>query len=312
MRFNPHLRQTAPDMVKTLGINKNFLGMEEQYSSYERSQVVILPIPYEQTVSYGAGTKNGPKAILEASHYVEFYDEETRRQVHKEIGIATVPPLSFAKKKNERALDHIYHAVRDLLKQKKFVFSLGGEHTISQATIAAHAQLYPDLSVLQIDAHSDLRAEYQGNKFSHASVMARVCEIIDPRRVVQVGIRAQCIEEADYIRKKGITTLYAHEIRGGTYTKVLKLWYDYAIEHLTDHVYVTFDVDGLDPSIMPSTGTPEPNGLLWHEAMTLLRKLGQKKNVVGCDVVELAPIKGLHYPDLAAAKLVSKMINYFL
>ena len=153
--------------------------------------------------------------------------------------------------------------------------------------------------------------EYQGSKFSHASVMARVCEFLDPRRLVQVGIRAQCIEEAQFIREKGMTTLYAHEIREGKYTKVLKLWQEYVIERLTDHVYVTFDVDGLDPSIMPSTGTPEPNGLLWHETMVLLRKLGQKKTIVGCDVVELAPIKGLHHPDLTAAKLVSKMINYF-
>ena len=142
--------------------------------------------------------------------------------------------------------------------------------------------------------------------------MARVCEFVDPHRIVQVGIRAQCIEEAEYIREKGINTLYAHEIREGKYNKVLKFWYDYAIEKLTGHVYVTFDVDGLDPSIMPATGTPEPNGLFWHETMTLLRKLGQKKDVVGCDVVELAPMRDLHHPDLTTAKLVSKMINYFL
>jgi agmatinase len=298
-------------MRKTLDIKSNFLGMEEKYSSYERSKVVILPLPYERTVSYGGGTKNGPKAILDASHYVEFYDEETRREIHKELGIATLQPLSFTKKNDESALEHIYETVKELLKDKKFVVTLGGEHTLSQATIAAYAEAYRDLSVVQIDAHSDLRMEYQGSKFSHASVMARVCEFLDPRRLVQIGIRAQCIEEAQFIREKGMTTLYAHEIREGRYTKVLKLWQEYVIERLTDHVYVTFDVDGFDPSIMPATGTPEPNGLFWHETMVLLRKLGHKKTVVGCDIVELAPMKGLHHPDLTAAKLVSKMINYF-
>ncbi len=299
-------------MQNTLGITSNFLGMEKEFSSYKNSRVAILPIPYERTVSYGGGTKLGPDAILEASHYVEFYDEETGREVHRELGIATLPPLSFSKKRDEQALELIYEKVSALLSDKKFVISLGGEHTISQATIAAHAEHYRNLSILQIDAHSDLRMEYQGSKFSHASVMARVCEFIDPRRVVQVGIRAQCIEEAKYIRSKGITTLYAHEIREGKYAKVLKLWQDYVVDRLSDHVYVTFDVDGLDPSIMPATGTPEPNGLFWHETMLLLRKLGAKKNVVGCDVVELAPMKGLHHPDLTAAKLVSKMLNYFL
>ena len=297
-------------MFKTLGIESNFLGIEK--GSYEKSKVVVLPVPYERTVSYGGGTKNGPDAILHASHYVEFYDEETGRQVHEEIGIATLEPLRFGKKNDEDALDYIYETTRMLLKEKKFVVALGGEHTISQATIAAHAEKFRDLSIVQIDAHSDLRMEYQGNKFSHASVMARVCEFIDPGKIVQVGIRAQCIEEAEFIREKKINTLYAHEIRSGKYTKILKFWDDYAIEKLSGHVYVTFDVDGFDPSIMPATGTPEPNGLYWDETMRFLRKLGSRKKVVGCDVVELAPMKGLHHPDLTAAKLVSKMVNYFV
>lgn len=297
---------------KTLGIASNFLGIEEEYSSFANSKVVILPAPYEHTVSYGGGTKNGPKAILDASHYVEFYDEETGREVHKELGIATLQPLNFSKKNDEAALELLYQTTQSLLKEKKFVITLGGEHTISQAPIAAYAEKYKDLSIVQIDAHSDLRMEYEGSKYSHASIMARVCEFVDPKRIVQIGIRAQCIEEAEYIRKKGITTMYAHEIHGGKYTKLLKFWDDYAIERLSNHVYVTFDVDGFDPSIMPATGTPEPNGLLWHETMRFLYKLGKKKRVVGCDVVELAPMKGLHHPDLTTAKLVSKMINYFM
>jgi agmatinase len=264
------------------------------------------------TVSYGSGTKEGPAAILRASHYVEFFDEETHREVFRELGIATVGPLDLEGKLDEDALNDIYEVMKMFLDNQKFVIALGGEHTISQALIAAHAERKPDLSVLQIDAHSDLRQDYQDNKFSHASVMARVCEFLSPRRLVQVGIRAQCIEESDFIQHHGVTTLYAHEIRGGKYTKILKSWEDYAIDHLTDDVYVTFDVDGLDPSIMPATGTPEPNGLLWHETMSFLGRLGQRKNIVGCDIVELSPIPKVHHPDLTAAKLVSKMINYFV
>ncbi len=299
-------------MFKILDIKSNFLGIEKEFSSFESSKIVVLLIPYEHTVTYGGGTENGPSAILDASHYVEFYDEETGREVHREHGIATLAALSLAKKSQEAALGLIYETAKKLIQLNKFVVSLGGEHTISQALIAVHAERHSDLSVLQIDAHSDLRDQYEGNKYSHAAVMARVCEYIDPKRLVQVGIRAQANEEAQFIKENGITTLYAHEIRSGRYTRILRYWDDYVIEHLSDHVYVTFDVDGLDPSIMPATGTPEPNGLFWHETMTLLRKLGERKNVVGCDVVELAPIKDLHYPDLTAAKLVSKMLNYFV
>jgi agmatinase len=299
-------------MIKTLDIKSNFLGIESEYSSFEKSSAVILPLPYEKTVSYGKGTKYGPEAILRASHYVEFYDEETKREVYKEHGIATLAPLTFDKKTDEKALEEIYQTTKKILDAGKFVVGLGGEHTVSQALIAAHAEKYSDLSVLQIDAHSDLRSEYQGSRYSHACVMARVCEFIGPLRIVQVGIRAQSAEEAQFIKDHGITTMYAHDIRSGRYTRMLKFWYDVAVDHLTDHVYVTFDVDGLDPAIMPATGTPEPNGLFWHETMLLLKRAGQRKKVVGCDVVELSPIKGLTYPDITAAKIVSKMLNYFL
>ena len=299
-------------MFKTLDITKNFLAIEDEYSSFDHSQIVVVPAPYEKTVSYGGGAKHGPAGILEASHYVEFYDEETEKEVYKDFGIATIEPLDFEGKTDVQALEELYNTVKTLISLNKFVVTLGGEHTISQATIAAYAEKYPNLSVLQFDAHSDLRMEYQGNKFSHASVMARVCEFLDPHRVVQVGIRAQCKEEAEFIKEKGITTLYAHEIREGKYTKVLKPWDEYVLEHLTDHVYVTFDVDGFDPSIMPSTGTPEPNGLFWWETMQILKKVGRRKKVVGCDIVELAPVEGVSHPDLLTAKLASKMMNYFV
>lgn len=299
-------------MFKTLGFENNFLGIEEEFSSFENSKVVILPVPYEKSVSYGKGTKDGPRAILDASHYVEFYDEETKREIHRELGITTLEPLEVATLNEEAALELIYENITQLIKQNKFIVMIGGEHTITQSSLAAHAERYRDLSILHIDAHSDLRSDYQGSKFSHASVMARVCEFLDPHRLVQVGIRAQSIEEAEFIEMNGVTTLYAHEIRAGKYTRLLKYWYDFPIDKLTQHVYVTFDVDGFDPSIMPATGTPEPNGLFWDETMRFLRKLSERRIIVGCDVVELAPIQDLHHPNLTTAKLISKMINYFV
>lgn len=299
-------------MFKTLPVHKNFLGIEKEFSSFEKSKVVILPIPYEATVSYGGGTAKGPDAILKASHYVELYDEETKREVHKELGIATLEYLKLSNIDSKAALGLIYNKCLRLLDENKFIISLGGEHTISQALIASFANKYKNLSVLQIDAHSDLRIEYNGDKLSHACVMARVCEFLSPEKIVQVGIRAQCKEEAEFIKNNKVNTFYAHDIRRGKFIKLGKGWQESVLKGLTEHVYVTFDVDGLDPSIMPSTGTPEPNGLYWDEVMKLFKLLGENKKVVGADVVEFAPIKWLHYPDLTAAKLVSKMINYFV
>ncbi len=295
-------------MEKILGIRSNFLGVATSPGAWNRAGVAILPIPFEQTVSYGKGTARGPSAILKASSYVEFYDEETGRDISREVGVVTLPPLTLGPITGKRAVEAIERRAAALHAAGKFVFSLGGEHTVTQALVRAHHRSYPDLSVVQIDAHSDLRPRYQGTPYSHASVMARVCDFLDPRKIVQVGIRAQCEEEANYIRDRGVTTLYAHEIRGRRNSD----WQRRALSKLSRNIYVTFDVDGLDPSVMPATGTPEPNGLFWDETMRFLKLLGSRRRVVGCDVVEFAPIRGLHHPDLTAAKLVSKMINYFV
>lgn len=300
-------------MPQTLDTRANFLALPKENSGYDASGIAVLPVPYEYTVSYGGGTKDGPKAILTASHYVEFYDEELERELCFDVGIATLRPLSFGnktKKVNKDAVTYIEAKVAELVNDGKFIAVLGGEHTISSAPISAYHKKYSDLSVLQFDAHSDLRDEYEGNKYSHASVMARVAEFMDPARIVQVGIRAQSKDEAVYIKEHHVNTFYAFEIRQGRYTKILKHWQDQVIEELSDNVYITFDVDYFDPSVMPATGTPEPNGMLWDETMGLLQRLGKKKNIVGFDVVELAPIKGLHHPDVTAAKLVYKIMNY--
>ena len=299
-------------MVKTLDAKHNFLGIERQYSSFETSRVVILPAPYEHTVSFGTGTRNGPEAILQASQHVDLFDEETKREIYKDLGIATLPALDFSKKKDETALQLIYDSVYEALQLHKFVVVLGGEHTLSSAVIAAHAKHFPRLSVLHFGAHSDLRLDHKGNKYNHGSTMARVCEFIDPHNLVQAGIRAQSHEEAEYIRNKNINIFYAYEIHRGTHTKVLKYWDDYAIDHLTDNVFIDVDLGVFDPSIMPATGTPEPNGLLWDQVLLCIRKLARKKNIIGFAVVELSPIKDLPYPDVTAAKLISKMLNYAL
>ncbi len=295
-------------METILGIQSNFLGAATRRTTWKDSRVAILPVPFEQTVSYGKGTSRGPAGILRASAYVEFYDEETGRDVMRDVGIATLPPLRTGKKTGKAALDLIEARAAAIARSGKFLFSLGGEHTITQALVRGLIPAYRDLSILQIDAHSDLRQSYQGSPLSHACVMARICDFVEPRRIVQVGIRAQCEEEADFIRRKRITTLYAHQIRAGR----PGAWMERALSKLSKHVYVSFDVDGLDPSIMPATGTPEPNGLFWDETMRFLKLVGSERTVIGCDVVEFSPLKGLHHADLAAAKLVSKMINYFV
>lgn len=295
--------------IKHYGIRNNFLAIEEEYSNYKDSLVTILPVPYEHTTSYGKGTSRGPKAILDASHYVEFFDEELDRELcfEKGNGICSLHPVEFNDKTGKKALDLIYENVKRLIDDKKFVVTLGGEHSISTAPIQAHYDSYDNLSVLHFDAHSDLRLEYEGSKYSHASFAARVAEFTTS--ITQVGIRAQCKDEYDFIKEKNINTFYAFEIRNGIYGDD---WQSKVTETLKENVYITFDVDYFDPSIMPSTGTPEPNGFYWDETMKLLKQLGEKRKVVGFDVVELSPRKDFPYPDFLTAKLIYKMLNYFM
>lgn len=291
--------------MKELGIKQNFLGIEKKYSNYKDSQIVILPVPLEKTVSYGKGTSKGPEEILKASHYVEFYDEEQKRELCFEKGICTLEPVNLQKLSIEKALQKIHKEVAKHIDEGKFVVTLGGEHSLSAAPIMAFHERFPNLSILQIDAHSDLRDSYEGSKYSHACVMARVAEFNS--NIVQVGIRAQCIDELEIKKNKGIKTFYAREIKMGMYGEN---WHELIVNNLTENVYITFDVDGLDPSLLPATGTPEPGGLFWDETMNLLKAVGTEKNIVGFDVVELAPTKYHPSSNFVAAKLVYKMLNY--
>jgi agmatinase len=291
--------------MKVLSTKENFLGIaEKELYSYENSKYVIQQVPYEYTSSYLAGSDKGPAAIVNASQFVELYDEELDLETYRKCGIATVPALKFGKKDvDAKAVALIEDATTKLIADGKYVVSIGAEHTVTLGFVRAHAKKYKNLSVLQIDAHSDLRQSYNDNIYSHASVMKRVHD--DGHNLVQIGIRAQCIEEAQLIKKsKKITTFYAHDVRRDT------KWMDKAIAALGDNVYLTIDADGFDPSIMPAVGTAEPRGLFWEETLTFLSKVIKAKNVIGFDVVECAPMKGTILSEYTLAKLIYRLIGY--
>lgn len=291
--------------MKTLSIKKNFLALEKKDSNYKDSEIVILQAPLEKTVSYGKGTKNGPSEILKASQYVEFFDEEFNTELCFNKGICSLEEIKFGKLNTKKAIEKIYKNVKKQIEANKFVVTLGGEHSLSSAPIKAHFEKYEKLSILQFDAHSDLRDSYEGSKYSHASVMARVAEFT--KDIVQVGIRAQCKEEYDFIIENKIKTFYAREIRENKYGEN---WQKSVLDSLNDNVYITFDVDGFDPSVVSATGTPEPGGLFWDETMNLLKQIGKNKNIVGFDVVELAPNPKDVSSNFNTAKLIYKMLNY--
>ena len=294
--------------MKTLGKDRNFLAIEKEFSELNNSRIAIVSAPYEHSVSYGKGASKGPNEILKASAYVEFYDDEFENELCFEKGIATIKPIEFHNKKNKEALELIKNQVDELLSLNKFVVTLGGEHTISIAPIEAHFRKYPDMCILHLDAHSDLRESYEDSIYSHACFMARVIEFFPPERVTQVGIRALCIEEAQLIKEKKINTFYASSVRCQIHGEN---WQKKIVALLGKTIYVTFDVDYFDPAIIPATGTPEPDGFLYNETLEIFRKINKAgKKIVGFDVVELAPISGLHHPNLTTARLVYKLLNF--
>ncbi|HEX9727790.1 MAG TPA: agmatinase [Gemmatimonadales bacterium] len=279
----------------------NFLGLPPAYSTFAEAGIAILPVPYEATVSYMTGTRFGPGQILQASRYVEVYDHEADDEPYQ-IGIHTLPALQLSGAGPSVALDELRRAFDALLGTGKFVIMLGGEHSVSGPPILAHAdRMAPQrLSVLQLDAHADLRDEYEGTPLSHACVMHQVHQRVD---LVPVGIRSMTVEERAVMRANAIPVIFGHELETPG-------WIDRAIEALGPDVYITIDVDYFDPALMPSTGTPEPGGGAWNPTMHLLERVFRERRVVGCDVVELAPIAGLAGPDFLAAKLVYKLIGF--
>ena len=287
---------------------RNFLSLPEEWSVLDRSRVVILPVPYEHTTSYGKGTASGPASVLDASGQVELYDEELDAEIYRVAGgIATVEPMEFHSF-DAAAIGSIEERVHGLIEKGKTVVCIGGEHSISIGAVRAHSRRYPDLSVLQLDAHSDLREEYEGNRYSHACVMARVYEF--NKNIVQVGIRSQCREEADFIRQKSINMFYAFDLKSRRYGEDQYAWHDAVIGCLRENVYLTIDCDFFDPGLMPAVGTPEPGGFGWHETISFLRSLAERRRIVGFDITELSPIPGLIHPQFVMAKLIYRLIGY--
>lgn len=276
-----------------------FGGLEPPLSDRDPAQVLIWPVPFEKTVSFGAGTKEGPSSIIDSSRYMELYDEEIGGETAR-IGIHTLPAFD-ADREPAEMMAALRQEARQLLQTGKFLCMLGGEHSITAPVVHAFQEKFPQLSVLQIDAHADLRASYDGTPHSHASAMRRVVEVCP---AVQVGIRSLSAEEARAIPNLPTRIFYAKDIAGRTD------WIESAVEALTEDVYLTIDIDGLDPSLVPSTGTPEPGGLLWYAVLALIRCLAAKRRVVGMDLVEVSGSSTDRVSSFLAAKLIYKTLGY--
>lgn len=279
------------------GIEGRYGGLTDDFFAFSDAKVVILPVPFDLTTTYQHGTEKGPAALIEASRNMELFDIETNSSVYQ-VGIHT--SVSVDATSSLAMQKELHRRIAGYLSDGKFVVTLGGEHSISYPCIKAHAEKFPGLSVLQIDAHADLQEAYEGDPWSHASVMARVREIPEVSSITAVGIRSMSEEEFRVVDRK--RTFYGHELSGN--------WIDKVVDQLNDQVYITFDLDGFDSSLMPSTGTPEPGGLSWNDAMALMKKVAEKKKIIGFDVVELCPNSSNLAPDYLAAKLVYKILSY--
>jgi agmatinase len=293
--------------VQTLTSSLPFLGPDVA-ADYSTARVVILPIPYEATTTYRRGCENGPEAILDASQQVEYYDDDHDREWWP-VGLYTHAAIADTRNghavSSEAMLTVVQDTVANLVADGKFVISLGGEHSITTGIVAAYRQANPGeaFTVVQIDAHGDLRHEYEGSIHNHACVMRRIVDMGLP--TVQIGIRSICKEEADLIRERQLTVIRAREIA------LQPDWMQRALAGIqTQKVFLTIDLDGIDPTLIPGVGTPEPGGLHWFSLLTFLEQVFQRHEVIGCDVMELAPIADSVVSEFTAAKLVYKLVGY--
>ncbi len=286
----------------------NYLSQKKGFLGYEAKQkienkVVVVPFGLEKTVSYGSGTKNGPKEIIKASHQVELFDEELNKEPYKEIGIKTLKPFPIKKKINS-ALDQLSKINEEIISKNKFPIIFGGEHSITPGSIRPFAEKYHEITLLHFDAHADLRESYNGEKFSHASAIKR-CLDFNNVKVVSFGIRNLSQSEMNFYEnnRSRIEIFWAKDKK------------EWNLDHLDNifknkNVYITFDVDGFDSSVMPATGTPEPGGLLWDEVLPIIKRVCQVSNIVGADINELAPIKNFDSYNFLVAKLAYKILSY--
>ncbi|QQG43074.1 MAG: agmatinase [Candidatus Daviesbacteria bacterium] len=278
----------------------NFTGLTDQ--TYEKAKAIIFPVPYSSTTYWNPGTKFGPQALIEASRHLELFDLELKLDISSKLGIYTLDPLAPSKNSPEEVVEQIDQVVSQLFADGKFPVTLGGEHSIALGPIRAAAKKFKNLSVLQIDAHTDLRDEYEGTRFHHGCVMGRVVRDLK-LPVTQVGIRSVSEEEMGFIKKskREKYIFYAPDL---PMKKILKT--------LKQNVYLSFDLDGLDPAIMSATGTPEPGGLSFYQVLDLIKAVAKRRNLVGLDIVELSPLPGISAPNFLAAKLAYKIIGYSL
>ncbi|MCL6642410.1 MAG: agmatinase family protein [Candidatus Bipolaricaulota bacterium] len=326
MHHEPEPQEEIPP-PREYWVPQNFGGLPPEFSRFASARAVILPVPYDLTTSYLAGTRFGPQAIIDASTHLELYDEELQCEPYR-VGIHTLPLLEPSAASPQETIERVEEVITWLLEHGKFPVMLGGEHSLTLAPVRALKKKFGNFSVLQLDAHADLRESFQGTPFNHACVGRRMHEL--GLNLVQIGIRAISPEEAEFIRTaKNLHVCFDYEVhqdlppwppsrhgktdlpsplRGGAGGEVLQA----ALAKLEDPVYVTLDLDVFDPALMPAVGTPEPGGLDWYAVLKILRHVGEKHRVLGFDVVELCPIAGMIGPDFLAAKLVYKMLSYFL
>jgi agmatinase len=277
--------------------NKTYAGIAEEYSKLDNSKIVLIPVPYDGTSTWQKGADKGPEAFLDASENMELYDIETGTEVYQQ-GVYLADPIT-ENSSPEAMVEAVHKATKKYIKRNKFVTAFGGEHSISIGTIRAFNECFDNLTVLQLDAHADLREDYHGSKCNHACALY---EASQNTNLIQVGIRSMDVMETTVMDTE--KTYFAHEMA------IDDTWMDSAIDQMTENVFITIDLDAFDPSIMPSTGTPEPGGLLWYETMDFLKQVFAEKNVVGFDIVELCPNKIDKSSDFLAAKLYYKMLSY--
>jgi agmatinase len=276
---------------------KTYAGIPDEYAKLETSKIVLIPVPYDGTSTWQKGADKGPEAFLEASENMEMYDIETDSEVYKN-GIYLGAPVTL-NATPEAMVDAVHQETKKYIKKNKFVTIIGGEHSISVGTIRAFNEVYQNLTVLHIDAHADLRQSYEGSTCNHACALY---EASQNTNLIQVGIRSMDEQEKSVMDFD--KTYFAHEMATDD------SWMDSAIDQMTDNVFITFDLDAFDPSILPSTGTPEPGGLFWYETLEFLKEVFKEKNVVGFDIVELCPNGNEKSSDFLAAKLYYKMLSY--
>ncbi len=276
---------------------KNYAGIDDQYAKLDNAKIVLIPVPYDGTSTWQKGADKGPKAFLEASENMELYDIETETEVYKQ-GVFLADPITESSSP-EAMVEAVHKTVKSYIKKNKFVTTFGGEHSISIGTIRAFNESFDNITVLQLDAHADLRKSYQGSACNHACALYEASQTTN---LIQVGIRSMDAIETTVMDED--KTYFAHEMADDD------SWMDNAIDQMTDNVYITIDLDVFDPSICPSTGTPEPGGLLWYETLDFLRQVFEEKNVVGFDIVELCPNEYAKASDFLAAKLYYKLLTY--